>query len=100
MRNFFCPQFWGRKWLRQFDGRLEQLRCFCRKTLHTHKIPRFGGGGGNLVFVGGGNGREDFSECWHSPRGKMMGEPEISTSDKPKNAANTWKLLQVVLLLM
>ena len=52
-----CPQFWGRKWLRQSYGRLEFLRSFCRKTLHVHKIPRFRGGG---VFWVGGAGSADF----------------------------------------
>ena len=59
----FCPQFWGRKWLRQFYGRLEFLRSFCRKN-PAHKIPRFGEGGGFWVLGGGVPilfyGREDF----------------------------------------
>ena len=28
----FCPQFWGRRWPRDFYGRLGKLRSFCRKT--------------------------------------------------------------------
>ena len=64
--KFLCPQFWGRKWLREFYGRLEKKRPFCRKS-HVHKSPRFRGGG-ILGFLGGGEvpiyfyGREDFSE--------------------------------------
>ena len=46
-----CPQFWGRKWLRQVYGRLEKMRPFCRKS-HVHKIPRFRGG--YFGFWGGG----------------------------------------------
>ena len=65
-RKIFCPQFWGRKWLRQFYGRLEKCVLSAGKT-HVRKIPPFMGGG-----VGGGEcrfyfyGREDFSEY---PRG-------------------------------
>ena len=51
-----CLQFWGRKWLRQFYGRLEKMRSFCRKT-HVHKFPRFrggllGGGSADFIFMG------------------------------------------------
>ena len=35
-----------------------KMRPFCRKTC-VHKIPRFGGGGGILGFLGGG-GSADF----------------------------------------
>ena len=44
-----------------------KMRSFCRKTLHVHKIPRFGGGvfwafgGGSADFINF-HGREDFSE--------------------------------------
>ena len=38
--------------MRQFYGRLEKKRPFCRKN-HVHKIPRFRGGG-ILGFLGGG----------------------------------------------
>ena len=68
VRKIFCPQFWGRKWVRQFYGRLEYLLSFCRKKLHVHKIPRFRGGGVFWVFFWGGEcrfyfyGRGDFSE--------------------------------------
>ena len=65
--KFFCPQFWGRKWLRQFYGRLEKCTLSAGKT-QVHKIPRFGGGG-VLGFGGAGGecrfyfyGREDFSD--------------------------------------
>ena len=68
VRKISCPQFWGRKWLRQFYGYVEKLRSFCKKT-HVHKIPRFRGGGGILGFGGGGGkcrfyfyGRKDFAD--------------------------------------
>ena len=57
--NFFCPQFWGRKWLRQFYGRLEKCVLSAGKT-NVHKIPRFRGGEGILGFFGGGAGSADF----------------------------------------
>ena len=41
------------KLLRQFYGRLEKKRPFCRKS-HVHKIPRFRGGGYFWVLGGGG----------------------------------------------
>ena len=52
----FCPQFWGRKWLRQFYGHLEKCALSAGKT-HAHKIPPFWGG----VFwvLGGGGGSAD-----------------------------------------
>ena len=50
-----CPQFWGRKWLRQFYGHLEKMPSFCRKT-RVRKIPRFRGG----YFGFGGGGSADF----------------------------------------
>ena len=43
--------------MRQFYGRLEKRRSFCRKN-HVHKIPRFLGGG--LFWVLGGGGNADF----------------------------------------
>ena len=49
VRKFFCPQFWGRKWLRQFYGRLEKCVLSAGKN-HVRKIPPFRGGG----FTGGG----------------------------------------------
>ena len=36
-----------------------KMPSFCRKTLHVHKIPRFGGGGGDFGF-GGGGGSANF----------------------------------------
>ena len=42
--------------MRQFYGRLEKMRPFCRKN-HVHKIPRFRGGG---ILGGGGGGSADF----------------------------------------
>ena len=51
VRKIFCPQFWGRKWLRQFYGRLEKCILSAGKS-HVHKIPRFRGGGGNVWVLG------------------------------------------------
>ena len=48
----YCPQFWGRKWVRQFYGRLEKCVLSAGKN-HVHKIPRFRGGS-ILGFGGGG----------------------------------------------
>ena len=53
LSNISCPQFWGRKWLRQFYGHLENMPSFCRRNLRVHKIPRFRGGYLG-VFRGGG----------------------------------------------
>ena len=53
VRKIYCPQFWGRKWLRQFYGRLEKCVLSAGKT-HAHKIPWFIRGGGILGFLGGG----------------------------------------------
>ena len=39
----FRLQFYGRKWLHQFYGRLGFFGSFCR-NLHAHEIPRFAGG--------------------------------------------------------
>ena len=66
VRKMFCPQFWGRKWLRQFYGRLEERVLSAGKT-HVHKIPPFRGG---ILGLGGGEGkcrsdfygRDDFSD--------------------------------------
>ena len=68
-----CPQFWGRKWLRQFlwaPGKFAFfLRIFLQENLRAHKIPRFrgvylvfclrGGGSADFIFK---NGHGDFSE--------------------------------------
>ena len=50
----FCPQFWGRKWARQFYGRLEKCVLSAGKKTHVHKTPRF------RFFFGGGGGSADF----------------------------------------
>ena len=63
-----CPQFWGRKWLRQFYGRLEKCVLSAeKKTIFFHKNHRFSGGGDFcFLFFGGGKcrfyfyGRADF----------------------------------------
>ena len=52
VRKIFCPQFWGRKWLHQFYGRLEKCVLSAGKT-HVHKIPPFrGGGSADFIFMG------------------------------------------------
>ena len=70
-KSFLPAQFWGRKWLRQFYGRLEEMPSFLRKTSMPIKLLRFrrgswGGGYLFIFFLGGGKcrfyfyGREDF----------------------------------------
>ena len=61
VRKIVCPQFWDRKWLRQFYGRLEFLHSFCRKTSMPIKYLLLGGrrhfgilGGADLTFMGAG----------------------------------------------
>ena len=55
VRKIVCPQFWGRKWLRQFCGRLEKCVLSAGKT-HVHKVPPFrggfGGGSADFIFMG------------------------------------------------
>ena len=51
----FPPAILGRRWLRQFYGRLAFFGCFCwQKPPHAHKIPPFGGGGVLGFFFKGG----------------------------------------------
>ena len=50
--KIFRPQFWGRKWLRQFYGRLEN--AFFLQENHVHDILRFRG----AVIVGFGRGEK------------------------------------------
>ena len=86
----FCPQVWGRKWLRQFYGRLEKMCSFCRKKTHAHKIPRCWGGGGILGFFfgGGGGGSADFilwargffSGTKIQPKEEVFGRTSLRTS--------------------
>ena len=54
-----CQQFWGRKWVRQFYGRLEFLLSFGRKTSMSLKFLALGGvfcffwgGRADIIFVG------------------------------------------------
>ena len=59
VRKIFCPQFWGRKRLRQFYGRLEKCALSAGKTC-VHKIRRlrggvfgfFGGASADFIFMG------------------------------------------------
>ena len=50
VRKIVCLQFWGRKWRRQFYGRLEKCVLSAAKT-HAHKSPLLEGG--YLGFWGG-----------------------------------------------
>ena len=47
-----CPQFWGRKWLRQFYGRLEKCVLSAGKPMSIQFLVL--GGGGYFWFWGGG----------------------------------------------
>ena len=49
-----CPQFRGRKWLRQFYGQLEFCVVSAGEDLHANKIIRFRGGVFGFFFWGGG----------------------------------------------
>ena len=51
VRKIGCPQFWGRKWLHPFYGRLERLRSFCRRNPMPIKFLVLGGGFGVLGLV-------------------------------------------------
>ena len=62
VRNIFCPQFWGRKWLRQFYGRLENFWFFLQEKPMSIKFLLLGGGGRECPFYF--YGREDFSDIW------------------------------------
>ena len=53
VRKIFCPQFRGRKWLRQFYGHLEKCVLSAGKALSI-KFRVLGGGGVFWVFGGGG----------------------------------------------
>ena len=66
VHKYFCPQLRGRKWLRQFYGRLGLFGSFCQeKTPMLIKFFVLGAGG---YFLGGGGvpifstGCRDFSE--------------------------------------
>ena len=48
VRKISSPQFWGRKWLRQFEGHLEKLRSFSMPI----KFLVLGGGGIFAFFWG------------------------------------------------
>ena len=69
VRKMFCPQFWGRKWLCQFYGRLEKCALFLQEKPMSIKFLVLGGGG-YFGFWGGGKcrfyfyGREDFSDSY------------------------------------
>ena len=49
-----CPQFCGRKWLRQFYGRLECLCSFCRRTSMSIKFLVSRGGSADFILMGAG----------------------------------------------
>ena len=65
----FSPQFWGRKWVRQFYGRLEKCVLSAGKPMSIKFLVLGGGGIFGVFFWGGGGecrfyfyGRADFSE--------------------------------------
>ena len=64
VRKIFCPQFWGRKLLRQFYGRQKKCALSAGKTMSIQF--RVLGEGGEFGVLGWGecrfyfNGREDF----------------------------------------
>ena len=59
VRKSFCPQFWGRKWLHQFYGRLE--KCVLSEGKNPMSIKfRVLGRGGAFWFWEGGGGSADF----------------------------------------
>ena len=95
VRKMFCPQFWGRKWLSQFHGRLAKLRSFCRKTSMPIKFLVLGGG--DFVFLGGGGmcrfycGRDDFCDRNTSTQGlASQGKPEAISTAIPWAAGPAW----------
>ena len=56
--RIFCPQFWGRKWLRQyFIGTWKKCAPSAGRS-HVHEIPRFGGEGGVFWVLGVGGGAD------------------------------------------
>ena len=74
VRTICCPQFWGRKWPRQFYGHLEKYILSAGKT-HVHKIPPFGGGGeecrfyfcgGARIFLNNGKANQSFRAVFRS----------------------------------
>ena len=54
----FLPAILGRKWLRQFYGRLAFFWFFLLENPHAHKIPPFRGG--FWAFLEGGGGSANF----------------------------------------
>ena len=46
-----CPQFWGRKWLREFYGRLEKRVLSAGKPMSIKFLVL---GGGGILGLGGG----------------------------------------------
>ena len=66
VRKIFCPQFWGRKWLRQFYGRLEKCVLSAGKPMSIKFLLLGGGGfwGGECRFCF--YGRKDF--CYQNPK--------------------------------
>ena len=56
VRKIWCPQFWGRKWLRQFYGHLENAFFLQEKPMSIKFLIL--GGGGYFGFWGGGGGAD------------------------------------------
>ena len=65
----YCPQFWGRKWLRRLYGRPEFLCFFCRKTSMSIKFLVLGGG---WVWGGGGVPILFYSETPRCPEDRFV----------------------------
>ena len=91
VRIIFCPQFWGRKSLRHFYGRLEQM-------------PSLGRGGGIWLFFGGGGGgggkcrfyfygREDLSERYQKLQNTQLGVPKPGWQLVKSRIAIRWLFL-------
>ena len=57
VRKILCPQFWGRKWLREFYGRPENAFFLQEKAMSIKFLVLggvyfgFGGGGGSADFI-------------------------------------------------
>ena len=82
--KFVCPQLWGRKWLRQFYGRLEKCVLSAGKP-HAHKIPRFREGECRFYFYG----REDFSDIYRLLYQAQGWRETLSSGGKPVGSI-TW----------
>ena len=97
VRKIFCTQFWGRKWLREFYGRLECLRSFCRNTSMPINFLLLGG---RVYWVlGGGGGSADFifmgaGIFWTKAKNQMNCQDMVSSrSHDCSKLGLTWYLV-------